>query len=279
MFTRLDEARSLTTNQMKIVAAAIIGDMLEFFDYYLIAFVLAFIIKPWQLTGGMSAVILLSSGVGAILGAVIWGRIANLYGRRKVFILTVLNFSIASGLLYFTPDNGWIYLSVMRFFVGFGVGGLYCVDLPLVQEFVPARMRGFIGGLVTVFIPLGVMIASAFAAFFSNEVGWRGLFLIGLLPAFFTLVVRAWVPESPHWLMSQGRREEARQYPIPRASPPPRCVPRYVQTRDIRRCCRCPDTDTRRSNPVPRRCTAAGWACGRAARSVPSRRAAARPGC
>ena len=211
MFARLDAARSLTGNQMKIVAAAIIGDMLEFFDYYLIAFVLAFIIKPWQLTAGESAVILLSSGVGAILGAFIWGRIADLYGRRKVFMLTILNFSIASGLLYFTPDNGWVYLSVMRFFVGFGVGGLYCVDLPLVQEFVPARMRGFIGGLVTVFIPLGVMIASSFAAFFSEQIGWRGLFVIGLLPAFFTLVIRGWVPESPHWLMSQGRAEEARR--------------------------------------------------------------------
>jgi MFS transporter, putative metabolite:H+ symporter len=211
MFARLDAARSLTGNQMKIVAAAIIGDMLEFFDYFLIAFVLAFIIKPWQLTGGQSAIILLSSGIGAILGAFIWGRIADVYGRRQVFILTVLNFSIASGLLYFTPENGWIYLSVMRFFVGFGVGGLYCVDLPLVQEFVPARMRGFIGGLVTVFIPLGVMIASSFAAFFTNAIGWRGLFLIGLLPAAFTLVIRGWVPESPHWLMTQGRREDARR--------------------------------------------------------------------
>ena len=211
MFTRLDEARSLTSNQIKIVAAAIIGDMLEFFDYFLIAFVLAFIIKPWQLTAGQSAIILLSSGVGAILGAFIWGRIADLHGRRRVFILTVLNFSIASGLLYFTPDNGWIYLSVMRFFVGFGVGGLYCVDLPLVQEFVPTRMRGFIGGLVTVFIPLGVMIASSFAAFFTQAIGWRGLFLIGLLPAAFTLVIRGWVPESPHWLMTQGRREDARR--------------------------------------------------------------------
>jgi putative MFS transporter len=211
MFARLDAARSLTGNQLKIVAAAIIGDMLEFFDYFLIAFVLAFIIKPWQLTGGQSAIILLSSGIGAILGAFIWGRIADLYGRRQVFILTVLNFSIASGLLYFTPENGWIYLSVMRFFVGFGVGGLYCVDLPLVQEFVPARMRGFIGGLVTVFIPLGVMIASSFAAFFTNAIGWRGLFLIGLLPAAFTLVIRGWVPESPHWLMTQGRREDARR--------------------------------------------------------------------
>src|SRR3979409_2537052 len=116
MFARLDAAGSLTTNQLKIIAAAIIGDMLEFFDYYLIAFVLAFIIKPWQLTGGESAIILMSSGVGAILGAFIWGRIADIYGRRQVFILTVLNFSIASGLLYFTPDNGWIYLSGLRFF-------------------------------------------------------------------------------------------------------------------------------------------------------------------
>lgn len=232
MFDRLDQARSLTGNQMKIIAAAIIGDMLEFFDYYLIAFVLAFIIKPWQLTFGESAIILLSSGVGAILGAAIWGRIADLYGRRKVFIATVINFSVASGLLALTPDHGWIYLSVLRFVVGFGVGGLYCVDLPLVQEFVPARMRGFIGGLVTVFIPLGVMISSALAAFLAPEIGWRGLFVVGLLPAAFTLVIRAWVPESPHWLAGRGRTEEARRslawalqvapesLPLPRPEPP-----------------------------------------------------------
>ncbi|HEY4172384.1 MAG TPA: MFS transporter [Rhodopila sp.] len=211
MFNRLDQAKSLTSNQIKIIAAAIIGDMLEFFDYYLIGFVLAFIIKPWHLTFGQSAIILLSSGVGAILGAVIWGRLADVYGRRKVFIATVVNFSLASGVLAFTPENGWWFLSIFRFFVGFGVGGLYCVDLPLVQEFVPARMRGFIGGLVTVFIPLGVMIASSFAAFTTDIIGWRGLFLIGVIPAGFTLLIRAWVPESPHWLLSQGRAEEARK--------------------------------------------------------------------
>jgi putative MFS transporter len=205
MFERLDSARSLTGNQLKIVTAAIIGDMLEFFDYFLIGFVLAFIIKPWGLTFGQSAIILLSSGVGAILGAFIWGRIADLIGRRKVFVGTVINFSIATGILAFTPDHGWIYLSVFRFFVGFGVGGLYCVDLPLVQEFVPTRLRGFIGGIVTVFIPLGVMIASALGAFLAPEIGWRGLFVVGLAPALFTLLIRAWVPESPHWLLSQGR--------------------------------------------------------------------------
>ena len=210
LFNRLDQAKSLTSNQIKIIAAAIIGDMLEFFDYFLIGFVLAFIIKPWNLTFGQSAVILLSSGIGAILGAAIWGRLADVYGRQKVFMGTVINFSVASGVLAFTPEHGWIYLSVFRFFVGFGVGGLYCVDLPLVQEFVPARMRGRIGGLVTVFIPLGVLIASSFAAFTTDFIGWRGLFLVGLVPAAFTLVVRAWVPESPHWLASQGRRQEAR---------------------------------------------------------------------
>src|SRR5713101_3678565 len=140
MFEILDRRTSLTGNQIKILTAAIIGDALEFFDYFLIGFVLAFLIGPWKLTFGQSAVVLMSSGIGAIMGAYIWGWLADRIGRRKVFIGTVLNFSIATGLLYFTPDNGWIYLSVMRFFVGLGVGGLYCVDLPLVQEFMPSSI-------------------------------------------------------------------------------------------------------------------------------------------
>ena len=82
-----------------------------------------------------------------------------------MFIGTVLNFSIATGLLYFTPDNGWIYLTIMRFFVGVGVGGLYCVDLPLVQEFMPTSKRGWVGGLVTCVIPLGVGLGAVLAAF------------------------------------------------------------------------------------------------------------------
>jgi MFS transporter, putative metabolite:H+ symporter len=151
VFEILDQRTSLTGNQIKILAAAIIGDALEFFDYFLIGFVLAFLVGPWQLTFGQSATVLMASGIGAIIGAYGWGWLADRLGRRKVFIGTVLNFSIASGLLYFTPDNGWIYLSVMRFFVGLGTGGLYCVDLPLVQEFVPSSKRGWVGGIVSLF--------------------------------------------------------------------------------------------------------------------------------
>src|SRR3954447_1031423 len=210
MFEILDRRTSLTGNQIKILSAAIIGDALEFFDYFLIGFVLAFLIGPWKLTFGQSATVLMSSGIGAIIGAYVWGWLADRIGRRMVFIGTVLNFSIATGLLYFTPDNGWIYLAIMRFFVGTGVGGLYCVDLPLVQEFMPSSKRGWVGGIVTCVIPLGVGLGALLGAFMGND-QWRLLFAIGVLPALLVLLVRLWVPESPRWLCRQGRYEEARK--------------------------------------------------------------------
>jgi putative MFS transporter len=125
--------------------------------------------------------------------------------------MTVLNFSIATGILTFTPDKAWIFLSVFRFLIGFGVGGLYCVDLPLVQEFVPASKRGLVGGLVTSAVPIGVLLGAALGAFATPYVGWRGLFAIGMIPGLLTLLIRAWVPESPRWLMQMGRMEEARK--------------------------------------------------------------------
>jgi len=139
----LEQQKKLTINRGRC-AAATIGDMLDYFDFLLIAFVLAFIVKDWHLTYGQSAAILLSSGVSAPLGSLIWGWVADKIGRRKVIIATILNFSIATGLMALTPDNGWIFLVVCRFLVGFGVTGLYTVDIAVVQEFVPASRRGWI---------------------------------------------------------------------------------------------------------------------------------------
>src|SRR3990172_3866899 len=153
MLEYLEKQTKLTGNQRRILIAAILGDMLEFYDFFLVGFALAFIIGPWKVTYGQSAIILLSSGIGAILGAGFWGWLADRVGRRKVLIATVLNFSIATGILALTPENGWIFFTVFRFFVGFGVGGLYCVIMPLVQEFVPSSRRGMIGGIVTAAVP------------------------------------------------------------------------------------------------------------------------------
>ena len=211
MLDMIERQARLTVNQWKIIIAAILGDMLDFFDFYLIGYVLAFIVGPWNLTFGQSAMVLMSAGLGAVPGAFFWGWMADKVGRRRVFILTALNFSIPTGLMALTPDGGWVYLTVCRFLVGFGVSGLFAVDLPLVQEFVPTYKRGWVGGLVTSCLPLGNIFGAFLGAFLAPVLGWRGLFAIGLLPALITLLIRAWVPESPRWLIRKGRVQEARQ--------------------------------------------------------------------
>jgi putative MFS transporter len=211
MLEHLERQESLTTNQWKIFAAATIGDMLDFFDFYLIGFILAFIVGGWHLTYGQSGAILLSSGIGAPIGSLFWGWMADKIGRRSVMILTVLNFSIATGLMALTPDQGWLFLAICRFFVGMGVTGLYTVDIAIVQEFVPAYKRGWITGLTTTLLPAGTLLGALAGAYLEPSVGWRGLFAVGLLPALLTLLIRAWVPESPHWLIGKGRLDEARK--------------------------------------------------------------------
>src|ERR1700732_4217819 len=210
MLEYLEQQKSLTTNQWKIFAAATIGDMLDFFDFYLIGFVLAFIVRGWNLTYGQSGAILLASGIAAPFGSLFWGWMADKIGRRKVMILTVLNFSVPTGLSELPPEPAWLSLSVCRFFVGLGVTGLYTVDVAIVQEFVPAAKRGWITGLTTSLLPAGTLLGALAGAYLEPSVGWRGLFVVGLIPALLTLMIRAWVPESPHWLIGKGRHAEAR---------------------------------------------------------------------
>jgi len=216
MLERLERQKKLTTNQWKIIATANVGDMLDFFDFFLISYVLAFILKDWQLTFGQSAAILVSAGLGAVPGGFFWGWMGDRIGRRSVFILTALNVALATGIMYFTPDQGgwiagWIFLSFFRFFVGFGNAGLIAVDIPLVQEFVPAYKRGWVSGLTTTLLPAGNILGAISGAFLAPLIGWRGLFLVRLVPALLVLMIRYWVPESPRFLIRMGRHEEARK--------------------------------------------------------------------
>ena len=211
MLELLDQQRKLTANQWKIVIAATLGDMLDFFDFFLIGFVLAFIVKDWHLTYGQSGMILLASGISAPFGSLFYGWMADKIGRRKVMIATVLNFSIATGAMAVCPSGAWLYLAVCRLVVGLGVTGLYSVDITMVQEFVPLYKRGWLTGLTTTMLPAGVLLGALLGGFATPYIGWRGLFAAGLLPAALTLCIRAWVPELPHWLMRMGRMEEARR--------------------------------------------------------------------
>ncbi|HTC19141.1 MAG TPA: MFS transporter [Stellaceae bacterium] len=232
MLELLERQQKLTGNQWKIAGAATLGDMLDFFDFFLIGFVLAFVVKDWNLTYGEAGAILLASGISAPFGSLFYGWLADKSGRRTALIAAILNVSIATGAMALTPSGAWIYLVFCRFVTGFGVTGLYSVDITLMQEFSPAHKRGWFTGLTTTLLPAGQLLAALLGAFAAPYIGWRGLVAVGLLPALLCLYVRAFVPESPHWLLRRGRLEEARRslawalqmdpasIPLPAAPPP-----------------------------------------------------------
>jgi MFS transporter, putative metabolite:H+ symporter len=211
MLDLLEQQKSLTVNQWKIFVACLFSIVIDFFDFALIGFVLAFFVRDWHLTFGQSGAILFASGIAAIPGGIFFGWLGDKIGRRSVFMMMILILSVATGVMALAPEHGWLFIASMRFIVGLGVGGLAAVDLPLLQEFVPASKRGWVSGLSIGLLPLGPMLAALLAASLGATIGWRGLFAVGLVPAAFAFVIRLWVPESPRWLLGQGRVEEARR--------------------------------------------------------------------
>jgi len=211
MLDLLERQQSLTINQWKIFTACLFSIVIDFFDFALVGFVLAFFVKDWHLTFGQSGAILFASGIASIPGAIIFGWLGDKIGRRTVFMMMILTLSFGTGITALAPENGWLFIAAMRFIVGLGVGGLGAVDLPLLQEFVPASKRGWVSGLSIGLLPLGPLLAALLSASLGATIGWRGLFAVGLVPAAFAFVIRLWVPESPRWLYSRGRFEEARR--------------------------------------------------------------------
>jgi len=142
----------------------------------------------------------------------------------------------------FTPGPaalipGWLFLVFFRVFVGIGNAGIFTIDLPLVQEFIPAYKRGWVSALVTTLLPGGGMLAGLVSSWLLPLIGWRYLFLVGLSPLVLVFMIRYWVPESPRWLMRMGRMEEARKSLAwalmidPREIALPAMVPATEQTR------------------------------------------------
>src|SRR3954468_16827108 len=216
MIERLEQQKKLTSNQWKLICTANVADPLDFFDFFLIGYVTAALTKEWQLPYWQGGAILLASGLGAGPGAFVWGWLGDKIGRRTVFIWAAVTISLATGVMVFTPGPdgfvpGWLFLMFFRFFVGIGNAGIFTIDLPLVQEFMPAYKRGWVSALITTLLPAGSMLAGIIAASLLPVIGWRGLFLVGLSPLVLVFMIRYWVPESPRWLMRVGRMEEARK--------------------------------------------------------------------
>src|SRR5260370_20524964 len=202
MIDLLERQKKLTANQWKLICTANLADLLDFFDLFLIGYVTAALTKQWSLTYLQGGMILLASGIGAPPGAFFWGWLGDRIGRRTVFILSAITIALATGVMYFTPGQdgfipGWLFLVIFRVFVGVGNAGIFTIDLPLVQEFIPAYKRGWVSALVTTLLPAGSKLAGILAASLLPVICWPGPLLIGPLPLLLAVMIPHWTAESP----------------------------------------------------------------------------------
>jgi MFS family permease len=150
---------------------------------------------------------------GAVSGALFFGYLTDRFGRKKLFLITLVLYLAATTLTAFATGPGWFY--VFRFLTGAGIGGEYAAINSAIDELVPARVRG----RVALFINGSYWVGTAFGAglamvlldtdVFAVDVGWRLAFGLGAILGLGILIVRRHVPESPRWLFTHGRAKEA----------------------------------------------------------------------
>ncbi|MDX3073746.1 MFS transporter [Streptomyces sp. NPDC088354] len=150
---------------------------------------------------------------GACLGALYFGRLTDRLGRKKLFMVTLAVYLVATAVTAFSW-TAWFFI-LCRFFTGFGIGGEYAAINSAIDELIPARVRGrvdlIINGSFWVGAAVGAFASIALlnTALFATDVGWRLAFAIGVVLGLVILLVRRHVPESPRWLFVHGRAEEA----------------------------------------------------------------------
>jgi putative MFS transporter len=190
--------------------ARIVMGSATFFDAYnalSLAFALPVLIRPWHITPAQIGVLLGASYVGQLAGALLFGWLAEKYGRvysaaGAVAIMSVMN-------LVCVLAGSYNALLVCRIVQGIGVGGEMPVAAAYINELSRAQGRGRFFLLYEMIFPLGLMAAGQIGAWLVPIFGWKIMFLIGGIPGLFITGMVARLPESPRWLISQGRLEDA----------------------------------------------------------------------
>jgi MFS family permease len=150
---------------------------------------------------------------GACLGALFFGYLTDRLGRKKLFMITLAVYLVATVLTAFSMNPMWFY--VCRFFTGAGVGGEYAAINSAIDELIPARVRGRVDLIINGSFWLGTAFGAALSVFLLNEdyfakdVGWRIAFGLGAILGIGILFVRKNVPESPRWLFIHGHEKSA----------------------------------------------------------------------
>jgi MFS transporter, SHS family, lactate transporter len=194
---RIEALEGWTSEQRHVVAASFLGWTLDAFDFFLMVFILKDIAAEFgtQITS-VTVAILLTLAMRPI-GAFIFGRAADHWGRRPTLMVDVLAYSIIEFASGFAPSL--TALLILRALYGIAMGGEWGVGASLTMETIPPKARGFVSGLLQSGYPTGYFIASAVYALLFSTIGWRGMFMVGVIPALLVLYIRRTVPESPSW--------------------------------------------------------------------------------
>ncbi len=197
----------------KFVIALGITWILDALEVVLVSVLLKPISKSLNLNSTESSFIVSSFLIGALVGAFIFGYLADKFGRKKIFFITLFFYSIGTFLTGFSND--FKTLLFLRFITGLGLGGEFSAIHSAIDEFIPAKYRGRVDGFITASWNLGSILASLIGFYllktFSEEIAWRYAFFLGGFLSLLIVFVRIFIPESPRWLISKGRIKEAEE--------------------------------------------------------------------
>ncbi|MDU5018180.1 MAG: MFS transporter, partial [Corynebacterium sp.] len=205
---RLDRL-PVTSKHKRLLLGSGLGWALDAMDVGLISFIMAALAVHWELNPSQTSWLASAGFLGMALGATFGGLLADKFGRRNVFSLTLLIYGLATGASALA--GGLTVLIFFRFIVGLGLGAELPVASTLISEFAPRRVRGRMVVILEAFWALGWILAAIIGTFVvsTSESGWRWALALGMLPAAYSIYVRRGLPESVRFLESKGRHDEA----------------------------------------------------------------------
>lgn len=189
----------------KLLGIAGTGWMFDALDVGMLSFIIAALKVEWNLSTEQMGWIGSINSIGMAVGALFFGLMADRIGRKNVFILTLLLFSVCSGLSAFATSL--TIFAVLRFLIGMGLGGELPVASTLVSESVPTESRGRIVVLLESFWAVGWLVAAVISYFIIPKFGWQVAMLISALPALYTIYLRMGLPDSPRYTSLQPKEK------------------------------------------------------------------------
>jgi MFS transporter, SHS family, lactate transporter len=199
----LEALKGWSPAQKKVVTASFLGWMLDAFDFFLLVFVLKDVAREFGVERQYVAWAITLTLALRPLGAFVFGRLADRFGRRPILMIDVALYSVLGFATAFAPSLT-VFL-VIRALFGVAMGGEWGIGASLTMETVKPEARGLVSGILQSGYPTGYLLASVVYAQLYDVIGWRGMFMISLLPALLVLYIRRHVPESPGWNAGRAR--------------------------------------------------------------------------